>query len=438
VKRQRQGKKILSSILTSVLAVALSISFSVPVFAAGAITGSEASPAMAAIRKVLQMPSGSTTPGATFTFEFAKKSVDGFTSDEYKGTMPAITDKQVSYASTDTGTTTGDVKSVPKEVNVIISGEASAFPHAGVYEYRITEKQTGAYTINDAAKEALTYSPGAYDIRFYVKDNAAGTATYVYAIGVTVVTVDNSGQTADAKVDPTPNTGGGLVFTNTYTKFGGGGNPEIPENQILGIGEKVGGDYADRSKYFTYALTVNKASLVPGTPVYKAYVVDTTNNVVTTAANGSISNDTFGNYIAVTSGTSTTIKLKHDQRIVFTDLPIGSNYVAVETGETHYTPRVTMVVDGATSFNRTATEATDLSTGPSTANAGTVLVGEKANAASFLNTYQTIAPTGLLIGNLPFIMILLVALGAFILFIIVKSRKRREEYPARARLGAAE
>jgi hypothetical protein len=165
-----------------------------------------------------------------------------------------------------------------------------------------------------------------------------------------------------------------------------------------------------------------------------AYIVDADNKIVTSDENGTVH---FGsNHIEVTAGTTAAVKLKHGQKIVFTDLPIGSNYAAVETGETHYTPKVTMVIDGAASFDRHDAEGATLYTGPvataanSASSAGAVLIGESANTASFLNTYQTVTPTGILIDNLPFLMILLGAVSAFIIFIVVKSRKRREENPS--------
>jgi hypothetical protein len=437
MKRQRQGKGILSSILTLALAVVLCMSFAVPAFAApdenGAINGDETTPAMAAIRKVLQMPAGTTTPGATFTFAFAKVSV----TDADVSTMPDISNKTVTYTAANAGDIVGDVKSVPLEVNVLGATETAAtfFPHAGVYEYTITEVSDAPANYDpDEDTEILTYSGAVYTIRFYVRYKTGDytNETYVHAIGVTKEN-DDEGVEVGApkpKVDPTPNSGGGLVFTNTYVKSGDGGTPSNPDNWVLAIGKDVAGPYADRSKYFTYTLDVGKASLVPGTPIYKAYVVDDGYNVVTSTENATpLADGTHGKYIAVTAGTAATIKLKHGQKIVFTDLPIGSNYVAVETGEAYYTPKVTMVIDGGAAFDRSAAEGANLSTGTASA-AEAVLIGEDPNTASFVNTYRTITPTGILIDNLPFIVILLGAVGAFILFIVVKSRKRREENPS--------
>ncbi len=427
----RNGKRFLRTILMLALAATLSLGVLSVSYAEGEIVGSEESPAEAAVRKLLKMPAGTTTPGATFTFAFEKKFVDGLDDTDSLTSMPAISSKQVVYTAADVGTTTGDVKSVSKEVLALTSTESSAFPHAGVYEYEITEQQTG-YIITDPAKESLTYSPGIYTIRFYVRDEAEGSGIYVHAIGVDVTTVDNNDQTAGTKVDPTPGGGSsgggsGLVFTNVYMKSGGGGTPTDPANRNLTISKAVSGDYADRTKYFTYSLTVNKPSLVTETSAYKAYIVDGSNTVVTALANGTVVEGDLGGYINVTADSATTIKLKHGQSIVFTDLPVGASYVAVESGETLYAPLVTMVVDGATTFDRTSLEGASLSTGPSTSTAGTVLVGESTNTASFVNANRSVTPTGLVIDNLPFIVLLVVSVGSLVIFLAAKTRKRREE-----------
>ena len=50
------------------------------------------------------------------------------------------------------------------------------------------------------------------------------------------------------------------------------------------IGKTVAGDFGDHTKYFDYAVTVKKPLVSPYT-VYKGYVVDETNAVVTSADN---------------------------------------------------------------------------------------------------------------------------------------------------------
>ncbi|MDR2360344.1 MAG: hypothetical protein LBD85_03550 [Oscillospiraceae bacterium] len=450
MKRQRKGKSILS-ILTLALAAVLFMSFAAPAFAEGesetdpnliTATG-ESSPAMAAIRKVLQMPEGTTTPATTFTFTFAKVNVDGYTSgsDEFDA-MPTIGNKSVTYANGDAGTTTNGVKMVAQEVNVLSGDELDTdfFPHAGVYVYEIAETPD-TFSDSDATdnyNETMTYSQGEYTITFYVKDKANVPGTYVYAIGVKIATKDNNGQgETNTKVDPTPDDeegGGGsaMVFTNTYLKTPNTNiDPTTPTNWVLNISKAVSGDYADRTKYFTYTLTVTNSSDLITTNAYKAYVLNaTTNAVVTSTDNADNVQEDNGNrnYIAVAASSPATIKLKHDQRIVFVDLPTGTKYVAVETGATDYTASVDMKVNGDTPFTRSNTQAnTALSTGSDASTAGDVLIGEGANSAAFTNTYKDVTPTGVLINNLPFILILLVALGGFVLFIVVKSRKRRKE-----------
>jgi len=63
---------------------------------------------------------------------------------------------------------------------------------------------------------------------------------------------------------------------------------------------------------------------------------------------------------------------------------------------------------------------TALSVGTPTA----VIIGVNANSAAYTNTYKTVTPTGIDLNNLPFIMMLVIAAGAFVAFAAVKSRKR--------------
>jgi len=408
-------------VMVVLLTIALTMGGVVSAFAAGdPIYGTEAEPAQAAATKALRMPEGTVTPTASFTFKIEKKSFNGDDTAAGLALMPAITDKTVSFTSADTGVIEGDNKVVRKETASIFAGVT--FAQAGLYIYSVSET-SGTYTIADATKESMTYSPGKYDLAVYVKDGVAG--RYIYAIAAIITVIDQPGDEGGDKVDPRP--GGDplvsgdyshMVFTNTYIKKSGGTDPTLDE--ILGIYKAVAGDFANRELYFPIAVTATKPALVTGAFSYKVYVLDVaTNTVVTSAANGTgMLTDTFGGYFLLDSGTAKTINLKHGQKLVFVDMHMGTKYVAVEAAVPDYTASVAIIVDGGTAINIANTD-------PNTAlSTQTRIIGENTNRASFTNTYKTVTPTGLDISNLPFIVLLIVSMGGFAGLVVGKNRRR--------------
>ena len=114
-----------------------------------------------------------------------------------------------------------------------------------------------------------------------------------------------------------------------------------------------------------------------------------------------------------------TVNLKHDQRLVFTDLHIGASYDVTEAAVQNYKASLAYVVNGGTPGSTSNTEG-NLQLG-----INNILIGKDQNSAAFTNEYQTVTPTGVVINNLPFVMILILAAGSFIAFVAVKSRKKR-------------
>lgn len=423
--------KTLRVFVTLALALILCLGTMTTVFAAaGPITGSEASPAQAVIAKTLKMPEGTPTPAASFTFTFTAKSVDGSELSADVSTMPPITDKTASFAAGATSTTpSGGITTVTAETASLFAG--ITWPHAGVYVYTVTETN-GTYTSIDTTKETMTYSQAVYEISVYVASNAAGTDYYVSAIATTIVKTDD-GTTGTGKTDPgtasSTITGAyqAMVFTNVYTKTNGtiddpatpGDDPTDPgaiDNKVLAVSKTVGGTYGDLGKYFTFSLTLTRAAVFATPQTYRVYVVDASDTVVTATANyaGTIVTDVNGNgYINVTTGAAATINLKHGQKLVLADAPIGTSYLVTETGVTGYTTVITHTVNG--------TEST-LTSGVLTT--GTNLIGNGVNSAVYTNTNTTVAPTGITLEHLPFILMLALAAGALVVFVVVKSRKK--------------
>lgn len=411
-------------ILSLAFAVVICLGSATVALAAGSpITGTESDPAQAAINKMLEMPEGTTTPAAQFKFDVVKKSLDESTEVADLADMPAIGTITIDFSS---GTTelpvASGVKTVYKESANMFAGVT--WPHAGVYTYTVTE-QTNTYS--PATGETMSYSSGTYDISVYVENGASG--PYIAAIGTLVVTPGDPGQTGGDKVDPRP--GGDplvtgdyskMIFTNTYTKQKNGTGPS---DGLLSISKAVAGTMANKEKYFEFNLTLNKPALVTGNPVHKVFVINSTTNAVETTAENIVSggtlktDSTHGDYIEITAGTPVSFKLKDNQTLSFMDIYVGTTYTAIEAADSDYKPSVTITVNGGTPTTISpGTVNTQLSTETRT-------VGDSGtNSAAFINTRETVTPTGISMDNLPFILILVLAAGTFVAFIVVKARKK--------------
>ncbi len=409
VKTKRAKMRVL---LTLVFAVTMFLGMTTSAFAAPPVIGTSTNPATAAVTKVLEMPEGTTLSStATFSFTAEKVSVDGTAATATNMPSLSIPDITFSNAETAAATPSGGMISLTKETANFVTG--SDFPHAGIYVYKITETQSG-YT--QSTGETMTYSSGEYTVTVYVDNDGSG-GLYVRAVGAVVVTPGAPGQAATDKVDATvggdPDVTGdhsGMVFTNSFLK--------IPASaDQLYISKAVAGPMADQSKYFDFQVTVTKPATVSGTPAYNVQLVSGGSVIAPSTDNALTGATVSGTNITVTSGTQFTIKLKHSERLNFTNLPVGATYTVSEISPTGYTPAVALTVNGASSAI-TGTANTTLSVPAK-------MIGESgANNAAYTNTIVNVTPMGISIDNLPFVMMLVIIGGAIAVFAVVRSRKR--------------
>jgi hypothetical protein len=417
------------------LAIVLCLSIAQVAFAANGtpITGSEATPAQAAISKVLKLPEGTIVPTANFTFNVTAKSVDGDATAPALATAPVIGSLGVVTialpGTPSSNTTASNTTTYVVESANLFAG--ATFPHAGIYEYEITENGS-TYNIADPTKETLTYSGAKYTLTAFVEEGTGNGVPvgqyYVKTISALVETEDHPGTPGGDKVDPTPGSSNSnasgysqLIFTNEYTKTNGGTDPK--NSSTLNLSKTVAGQYASKTMYFVYSLTVTKPALVTGTPVYKAYVVDTaTNTVVTSADNGATAGpDTYGSYINFSSGVATEVKLKDGQKLVFIDTPVGTTYLVTETGTLNYTPSAVVTTDAATnSFSAGANAALAIPIQI----VGDVTTPGNINLAAFTNTRGTVTPTGINLSEMPYVGMIVLAVVALGAYIAVKARKK--------------
>ena len=418
----KKRNSVVKFVASVALAMVMLIGAAVPVFAAGnPITAADADhPVAAAITKILKMPVGTTTPTATFSFDIVKKSFEDQTSGAGYTAMPAITGKTVSYTSADTAAAdaSGTI-SLPKEVNLFAG---VTWPGVGKYAYTVTETQSVTPALGTG--QNMVYSQAVYEVTALVAAHPTTGALYIDSIAAVIVTKDTpgGGNTGD-KVDPTPggstNTLGNysdLTFTNVFYRTPGG--PTLTDD-ILRVSKVVAGVGSDQTKYFPFSVTVTAPAVI-GATTYKAYVLDNTNaNVTNNPLNTSatLGSDANGPCINFTSGTPLTVNLKHNQRLVFIELPVGTTFAVTEQSASGYKPSCVYTLDGVTTNAGAANFGDPLATSVSH------VVETPKSSANFTNTYDAQPLTGISMDNLPFILMIILLAAGVAGYVVVRSRR---------------
>lgn len=127
-------------------------------------------------------------------------------------------------------------------------------------------------------------------------------------------------------------------------------------------------------------------------------------------------------YIPLIKNGQFDIRLKHGQSVAFTGMAAGVTYNATEEPTKNYTGSIKLVVDGVDT-NVAGTKGEKVSTDIQT-------LGARTNVAAFTNEFadSPVAPTGLSMNDIPFIVMIVVAVGALVIFVVTKSRKRARDH----------
>lgn len=322
--------------------------------------------AKAPIKKNLEMAEGLDVPNATFSFSVTKVTADA----------PEATIQPIQYATTDEkGTVGADGKYIVSKNSEIQFG---TFPHAGEFAYRVTE------TAGDLT--SITYSQESYYLRVQVANTDRGN------LYIKTITAEKGTETGDKN-----NKVGEIVFTNTYRK-----------NASLEIMKNTEGKLADKTKAFEFELTFTKSPTeTQDAPTYTGTIKDKNGAAVQGVSP-----------VTVTVGTPATFSLKDGQKLVFDNLPAGTKYVVTEKAVPNdgYTPKIQVIDNGVSGQWYVGTEEKALSSKDH-------FIGESDNKVTFVNTYNDVPVTGIIMNNLPFILLIGVAVLAFGTLVFLKKRR---------------
>lgn len=413
----------------------------------------------AILEKVLKTADGVTIVNPTllpFDFKFTPKGIVGADGKIITGTdtdLPAIANYilNASQVTGDPQIVNGFVETKVLTNDVLAGLPATGFDHAGVYVYEVSEVILGTPGIPYSYENGeVTFSQAVYQMIVYVQNKVDGDSIplnpeelEITNVGFRKIVEDNGVAVAEVAsgVNDMPIHAGGMgdaMFTKTSPIF----TNEFSALVDLTVSKTVAGEYADTTEAFKFDLTLerpNSQAVKDETTTgktYTGYIVDIDGNatnpprkVVATFAPNS------------TTTTIPQFTLKHGESVIFrgyeiatdpaknigtdiTGLPAGTIWTIGETGVAGYTATATVnnnFTGTGTPVPGTGTAGDSLSI--TTLGTNALVAGEDTNEAAFLNTYRAITPTGILMNNLPFILLILVAVGGFVGYIASKRRK---------------
>lgn len=310
----------------------------------------------------------------------------------------AIPDRNVEYNKNDHPT----ADKIQKATEDIFSGVA--YGHAGEYVYDVAEAKTGwqAITKNGKTIDAMRYDKRTYEMHVIVKNKVNG------GVYISSVYFKENNKSNAPKVEPSEQ-GVYNLFDNTYTKDASKEpNPDDPSQvdpnaKALTITKKVDGASGDKTRDFQFHIKIQLPS--------------TNKTAETPVTNIIVKHGSKSEVLAVVTPADTVeynFTLKDGETFTVEQLPAGSKYTVTETGVAGYTDSSIYTTNGAEQTSQGQKNVDFTLTD--------ILIGEKKNDNKVTNKIDDVTPTGLLIDNLPFILMIGLGLAGF----VVLSKKRRE------------
>lgn len=386
-------KRALVCGLTALITLAAT---AVPAFAAPGTPG-EYTTGTVPMTKRVRVPNGTDNPANTYDFSFTPHPTAGDPSEmspdiNNNDAIPANDNKlSITFAGNEalSGPDADGYMYVEMSIPDILAN--TKFPHADIYSYDINE----IAGVSSVGGGTMSYSFASYTMDVYVQNDTSAPNNLAIKHVIFTRMADDKGNADGTKAD--------VLFTNTFAK-----------DAMLEINKTVTGNYADLTKSFNFEIQVFNAPGVTGNNPYTATY---------TKQDGTTSTITIN---ASALGGSNPFTLKHGEKLEINGLPVGSTYKLLEQPEPNYKASVDVKLNGVVTASEIAPAVgTPIQIGySSTTNPllqNAINVADGHNVAAWTNDYPNpTAPTGIIIDNLPFILLILVAVGGFIGFIALK------------------
>ncbi|WP_071130553.1 DUF7601 domain-containing protein [Enterococcus timonensis] len=347
-----------------------------------------------------------------FTFEFTTPEFFLSNGTQQTGdyTKYEIPDQTLTF-TTDQGTVTNGALTIHQQTENLLKLVDWTGAPAGIYMYRVKETLDTVALPADH-KTNLTYDTQEYTLRVYVGRDGVGGGTVEEDVTGTVT--DPTGDKVDPNpVDPT-NPGGpgevespnGFNFKNIYT-VDAGTDPTDPTDPVdptdptdpadpdasWKVTKVVSGSLSAKTDEFKFTVTLNDSDLI----VDKAHEYQ----IVTKNTNSA-------NAKTIKVGEVVTLYLKGDEDAYIKNLPTGVNVSVVESEIGEYTPSLAQKYHGIA--------------GAAGTTSASGILGEKANIVDYTNKWDQTTPTGIIMNNLPYVLMIVVGLGGIAFYVINKRR----------------
>lgn len=380
---------------------------------AGATTYGEGETATAAISVEYKMGNGVTAPANNVKETFTKKSNPKNTTVN----MPDLTAAAIDFeagATTIKDTTITDYTVLRRETTDFLGAFVTYMNNhptmdVGEYVYTLTSTSTGTAT----APSKFVSSQAQYGVHIFVAQKSTG-GLYIKGTGI-VKEKNDDGTSASGKVDGTPGTHTGgkeenfskVKFVNEYVAVSGSTtpDPEDPSTYAFKVSNTAVDSTNSADSTFNYEMTLTAPALSGVGNNYTYYKV--------TAAGK-------GTPLTATYGTKVEFALKNGEYVIVAQAPQGTKATVKQIGKANWTPVVEYTFNNKTPENGQAAMGKDLSV-------ENKLIGTTPNKVDYTNTYKDIAVTGIIVNNFPFVMMIVMAMAAFVAIVAVKSRRRMNE-----------
>jgi len=453
IMKKRSVLKLLASVAVVML---MSISMVLPAFANPDplvdwvySDGTPENPAPSAITKIFTVPLDTTVPSSTFSFVLTQVGIDNTNN---KDGMPDIGPITITISEDDLAAfeekksertlviedkVKGTLTIVKESLDILNDVAPEDWPGRGIYTYILREEKKGITPQPGAVNEDWEYSDAHYTIEFWVEEDDDGNL-FVQYVNAKVVKNHIDGWhkgkvSEDGKVDPTPgeywedeyttieNGFSQVIFTNLYWKSDGPGEPEDPDDfdkGALAISKIIDGNDADKTMLFDFEVTVTQPIIIPDEQEYTAYIVDSAGNVISGA-------------IKFKSGEKVELKLTDGQRLVFMDLHVGAKVEVWELGDEdgHYKPKYERTFVNPGTYYGEAGVDLGFPRNPEDKGPHFLPEGSGTNKVIYTNTRTGATPMGLDVDDLPYVVLIGLAVAGLVGFMVVRSR-RKDEYDA--------